>query len=57
MPAGFGTIEGGFRSVIRRRMKKGGTRWSLDGASNLMSLRHCRQNDRMTDMFEWRHAA
>ena len=57
MPVGSGVIEGGCKSVICGRMKKGGARWSLDGANSIMALRCCSLNNQMTDFFEWRRAA
>ena len=57
MPVGSGVIEGGCKSVICGRMKKGGARWSMTGANNIMALRCCSLNNQMTDLFDWRRAA
>ena len=57
MPVGSGVIEGGCRSVICGRMKKGGARWSMKGANSIMALRCRSLNNRMTDLFDWRRAA
>ncbi|MCY4242510.1 MAG: hypothetical protein OXD36_12290 [Rhodobacter sp.] len=57
MPVGSGVIEGGCKSVIRGRMKKGGARWSMKGANSIMALRCRSLNNRMTDLFDWRRAA
>ena len=56
MPVGSGVIEGGCRSVVCGRMKKGGARWSLKGANSIMALRCCSLNSRMTELFDWRRA-
>ena len=57
MPVGSGVIEGGCKSVTCGRMKKGGARRSMEGANNIMALRCCSLNNRMTDLFDWRRAA
>ncbi|MYA89009.1 MAG: hypothetical protein F4X97_11280 [Boseongicola sp. SB0662_bin_57] len=57
MPVGSGVIEGGCKSVICGRMKKGGARWSMKGANSIMALRCRSLNNRMTDLFDWRRAA
>ena len=57
MPVGSGVIEGGCKSVICGRMKKGGARWSMTGANNIMALRCCSLKNQMTDLFDWRRAA
>ena len=54
MPVGSGVIEGGCKSVICGRMKKGGARWSMQGANNIMALRCCSLNNQMTDLFDRR---
>ncbi len=57
IPCGSGIIEGGCRTVVVDRLKKSGSRWSVDGDSGIMAIRCCRMNNRVPDFFQWRVAA
>ena len=41
---GSGAIESAHRTVIQKRMKQSGQRWSLKGAQNMLNLRVIRKN-------------
>lgn len=41
---GSGAIESAHRTVIQKRMKQSGQRWSLKGAQNMLNLRVVRKN-------------
>lgn len=57
IPCGSGIIEGGCRTVVVDRLKKSGSRWSVDGANGIMAIRCCKMNNRVADFFQWRVAA
>lgn len=41
---GSGAIESAHRTVVQKRMKQSGQRWSLQGAQNMLNLRVVRKN-------------
>ncbi len=41
---GSGAIESAHRTVIQKRMKQSGQRWSVQGAQNMLQLRATRKN-------------
>ncbi|MBC7890536.1 MAG: UPF0236 family protein [Ferruginibacter sp.] len=41
---GSGAIESAHRTVIQKRMKQSGQRWSINGAQNMLNLRVIRKN-------------
>lgn len=41
---GSGTIESAHRTVIQKRMKQSGQRWSVRGAQNMLQLRTTRKS-------------
>ena len=41
---GSGAIESAHRTVVQRRMKQSGQRWSIQGAQNMLNLRVLRMN-------------
>ncbi len=57
LPCGSGLVEGGCRTVVVDRLKKSGSRWSVDGANAIMAIRCCQMNNRVADFFHWRAAA
>ncbi len=56
IPCGSGVIEGGCRTVVVDRLKKSGSRWSVDGATGIMAIRCCWMNNRTVDFLQWRAA-
>ena len=56
LPCGSGIIGGGCRTVVVDRLKKSGSRWSVDGANGIMALRCCVMNNRTADFMHWRAA-
>jgi len=57
VPDGSGVIEGGYRAIVADRLKKCGSRWSVDGANGVMAIRCLAMNGQTTDFFDWRKAA
>ncbi len=43
---GSGAIESAHRTVVQKRMKRSGQRWSLTGAQHVLNLRTCLMSDR-----------
>lgn len=41
---GSGAIEAAHRTVVQKRMKQSGQRWSMEGAQNMLNLRVTRKN-------------
>jgi len=41
---GSGAIESAHRTVVQKRMKQSGQRWSYEGAQNMLNLRVIRMN-------------
>ena len=42
---GSGAIESAHRTVIQKRMKLSGQRWSKQGAQHMLNLRTCSMNE------------
>ena len=57
IPRGSGVIEGGRGTVVVDRLKKSGSRWSVDGANGIMAIRCRWMNNRIVDFLQWRAAA
>lgn len=52
---GSGTIESAHRTVVQKRMKQSGQRWSNKGAQNMLNLRVLSMNkqwDKVVDMIK-----
>ena len=49
---GSGAIESAHRTVIQKRMKQSGQRWSLKGAQNMLNLRVVRKNRQWNKIIE-----
>jgi hypothetical protein len=49
---GSGAIESAHRTVIQKRMKQSGQRWSLKGAANMLNLRVIRKNQQWHKIVE-----
>ena len=43
---GSGAIESAHRTVVQKRLKRSGQRWSLAGAQHVLNLRTCLMSDR-----------
>lgn len=43
---GSGAIESAHRTVVQKRLKRSGQRWSLSGAQHVLNLRACLMSDR-----------
>ena len=43
---GTGAIESAHRTVVQKRLKRSGQRWSLAGAQHVLNLRTCLMSDR-----------
>ena len=41
---GSGAIESAHRTLVQKRMKQSGQRWSYDGAQNMLNLRVIKMN-------------
>lgn len=41
---GSGAIESAHRTVVQKRMKQSGQRWSMKGAQNMLNLRVVKKN-------------
>ena len=44
-PIASGVIEGACRHLVKHRMERGGMRWTLEGARNMLHLRATFQSD------------
>ena len=53
---GSGVIEAGCKTVIGRRVKQSGMRWTLNGANSIIALRCCQMNGRWESYWEARAA-
>ncbi len=51
-----GVVEGGCRSVVAGRLKRGGMHWTVDGANAIIALRCAIQSNRFDDFWERRAA-
>jgi hypothetical protein len=49
---GSGAIESAHRTVIQKRMKLSGQRWSKAGAQNMLHLRTCSMNEQWTKVIQ-----
>ena len=49
---GSGAIESAHRTVVQKRMKQSGQRWSLEGAQNMLNLRVIRKNLQWSKIIE-----
>ncbi len=49
---GSGAIESAHRTVLQKRMKLSGQRWSKAGAQNMLHLRTCSMNEQWTKVIE-----
>ena len=52
IPCGSGIIKGRSRTVVVGRLKKSGSRCSVDGANGIMAVRCFRMNSRGADFFQ-----
>lgn len=43
---GSGVLESAHRTVMQRRLKRSGQRWSITGAQHVLNLRVCQMSDR-----------
>lgn len=49
---GSGAIESAHRTVVQKRMKQSGQRWSYKGAQNMLNLRVVRKNNSWNKIIE-----
>lgn len=49
---GSGAIESAHRTVVQKRMKQSGQRWSIEGAQNMLNLRVIRKNLQWSKIIE-----
>jgi hypothetical protein len=49
---GSGAIESAHRTVIQKRMKLSGQRWSKEGAQNMLHLRTCSMNKQWSKVIQ-----
>lgn len=49
---GSGAIESAHRTVVQKRMKLSGQRWSIEGAQNMLNLRVTYMNEKWTNVIE-----
>ncbi|MBK7099272.1 MAG: hypothetical protein IPH58_14205 [Sphingobacteriales bacterium] len=49
---GSGAIESAHRTVVQKRMKQSGQRWSRRGAQNMLNLRVTKKNNRWSKIVE-----
>lgn len=47
LPCGSGVTESAAKTVVNRRAKNSGQRWSTDGLRNVLTLRAALQSDRL----------
>ncbi len=52
---GSGSVEAGCKCVVHQRMKLSGMRWSLRGATGIVSLRCLSASGRWDDIWKWLH--
>jgi len=53
---GSGVVEAGCKTVMGRRLKQSGMRWSVNGANSIIALRCCQMNSRWESYWEMRSA-
>lgn len=49
---GSGAIESAHRTVVQKRMKLSGQRWTIEGAQNLLNLRVIKMNEQWSKIIE-----
>lgn len=49
---GSGTIESAHKTLVQKRMKQSGQRWSRKGAQNMLNLRVVRKNNDWNKIIE-----
>jgi 3-hydroxy-3-methylglutaryl CoA synthase len=49
---GSGAIESAHRTLVQKRMKQSGQRWSCKGAQNMLNLRVVRKNNDWNKIIE-----
>ena len=49
---GSGAIESAHRTVVQKRMKQSGQRWTVQGAQNMLNLRVTRKNLQWSKIIE-----
>lgn len=54
---GSGVIEAGCRTIVAKRLKNSGMRWSLRGGNTILALRCCIQSNRFEDFWQAQEAA
>jgi hypothetical protein len=54
---GSGVMEAGCKTVIGRRLKQSGMRWTVRGANSIIALRCCQMSGRWQTYWEARSAA
>lgn len=54
---GSGVIEAGCKTVVGRRLKQSGMRWTVKGANEIIALRCCQISGRWEEFWENRQAA
>lgn len=52
---GSGAVEAGCRAVVAQRLKLSGMRWSVRGASAIVSLRCQQASGRWDEVWKWLH--
>ena len=52
-----GVVEGGCKHIIGTRLKRGGMRWTVDGANAIIALRCAVESNRFDDFWERRASA
>ena len=55
LPIGSGVVEGACKSIVGKRLKQSGMRWTQQGADAVMTLRCCIHSGRYEDFRAWRH--
>ena len=55
--ADSGIFKGGCMRVVVDRLKKSGSRWSVECADGAVAIRRRKINNRIEDFFQWRAAA
>jgi hypothetical protein len=53
---GSGVVEAGCKTVMGRRLKQSGMRWTVRGANSIIALRCCQMSGRWEDYWERRYA-
>ena len=53
----IGVVEGACRNVVCGRLKRGGMRWTVDGANAILAPRSCIVSNRFDDFWQRPHRA